>query len=124
MERQASRSRLPFHFHAGLRSEGITSQTNREWPTERAPLRLRRGEFLPGNGPRALPLSQKAALPGGFRADVGHAYPALGRALQAQGKADEALAAFRSAADNLGDALGQDHPDYLAARQLAGLANQ
>jgi eukaryotic-like serine/threonine-protein kinase len=73
---------------------------------------------------QALPLLQKAALPGKYSADVGHAYLAQGRALEAQGKNEEARAVFRLAADNLGDALGQDHPDYLAARQLGDKAPQ
>ena len=73
---------------------------------------------------RALPLLQKAALPGRYSADVGQAYLAEGRALQAQGKLDAAHAAFHSAAANLSDSLGNDHPDYLAARRLAGLSPQ
>ena len=72
----------------------------------------------------ALPLLQKAALPGRFSADVGEAYLAKGRALQGQGKSEEAHAAFRSAAANLEDALGPDHPDSRAARQLAGPSQQ
>jgi eukaryotic-like serine/threonine-protein kinase len=73
---------------------------------------------------RALPMLQKASLPGGFSADLGHAYLALGRALQAQGKADEAHAAFHSAAEHLENTLGQDHQESRTARQLAGLGPQ
>jgi tetratricopeptide (TPR) repeat protein len=73
---------------------------------------------------RGLPLLQKAALPGKASAEVGRAYLALGRAFQAQKKTEEAHAAFRSAAEQLGDAVGSDHPDSRAARQLAGSSLQ
>jgi Tetratricopeptide repeat len=53
--------------------------------------------------------------------DLGRAYLTLGRALQAQGKRDESRAALRSGAEHLQNALGPDHPDALAARQLAEL---
>jgi eukaryotic-like serine/threonine-protein kinase len=70
----------------------------------------------------ALPPLEKAALPGSLSADLGEAYLALGRALQAQGKPEEAHAAFRSAAQHLENTLGPDHPESRAARQLAGLS--
>jgi len=50
---------------------------------------------------------------------VGRAYLNLGRALQAQGKSEDARAAFRSAAQNLERALGPDHPDARTASQFA-----
>jgi len=50
---------------------------------------------------------------------VGRAYLNLGRALQAQGKSQDARAAFRSAAQNLERALGPDHPDARTASQFA-----
>jgi tetratricopeptide (TPR) repeat protein len=68
---------------------------------------------------RALGLLQAAALPGKLSSTLGHAYLTLGRALQSQGKRDEARAAFRSAVENLQDAVGPDHPDTRSARQLA-----
>lgn len=71
---------------------------------------------------RALQILQKAAIPGSSSAGVGHAYLIMGRALQAQGKADQARAAFRSAAENLEGALGPGHPDSRAARALAGVS--
>jgi len=43
----------------------------------------------------------------------------FGRALQAQGKRDEARAAFRSASEHLQTTLGPDHPNTHIARQLA-----
>lgn len=64
---------------------------------------------------RALNLLQNPANPGAFSMNVGRAYFALGRALQAQGKTDEADAAFRSAAEHLERTLGTDHPELRAA---------
>lgn len=68
---------------------------------------------------RALGLLQDAAQPGKLSSTLGRAYFTLGRALQAQGRRDEARAAFHSAAENLQDAVGLDHPDTRSARQLA-----
>jgi serine/threonine protein kinase len=62
---------------------------------------------------RALVLLKKSEGPG----ELGYAFYAMGRALQAQGKTEEARAAFRSAADNLRGTLGPDHPDTRSARQ-------
>jgi serine/threonine-protein kinase len=69
---------------------------------------------------RAISLLQKAAIPGSFSTDLGRAYLAEGRALEAQRKSEEARAAFRSAAENLEKGLGPDHPESRTARQLAG----
>jgi serine/threonine protein kinase/Tfp pilus assembly protein PilF len=69
---------------------------------------------------RALNILQKAAESGKFSSYLGHAYSALGLALQAQGK-PEAYAAFRVAAENLQTTLGPDHPDTRSAWQLAGI---
>ena len=54
-----------------------------------------------------------------FSSDMGDAYLARGRALQALGRPEEARAAFRSAAEHLQATLGPDHPDTQMARQLA-----
>jgi eukaryotic-like serine/threonine-protein kinase len=70
------------------------------------------------DGARAVSL-QSAAQPGTLSSKAGYAYLALGRALQAQGKNEEARAAFRSAAENLESTLGPDHSDTRAARQIA-----
>jgi tetratricopeptide (TPR) repeat protein len=51
--------------------------------------------------------------------NVGRAYLMLGRALQAQGKHADARAAFRSAAENLRNALGSDHADTRSAEEQA-----
>ncbi|HEU5180869.1 MAG TPA: serine/threonine-protein kinase [Candidatus Polarisedimenticolia bacterium] len=67
----------------------------------------------------ALASIQASIKPGTFSSHLGHAYLALGQALQTEGKHDLAVADFRSAAENLQDALGPDHPDTRSARQLA-----
>jgi tetratricopeptide (TPR) repeat protein len=70
---------------------------------------------------KAVAILQKAAEPRAFSSYLGHAYYSLGLALQAQGKAEEARAAFRSAAEHLQATLGPDHPDARSARVLADL---
>jgi len=67
----------------------------------------------------AVSLLQNASQPGTFSSNLGHAYLALGRALEAQGKDGEARAAFRSAAEHLRQSLGADHPESRTAEQLA-----
>ena len=62
--------------------------------------------------------------PGTYSGSVGHAYSALGRALQAQGKTREAHDALLSAVENLEDSVGPDHPDARQARQLAAATDQ
>jgi tetratricopeptide (TPR) repeat protein len=83
-----------------------------------------RADHAVADATRALNILQKAAEPGKSSSYLGHAYSALGRALQAQGKSEEADAAFRAAADNLQTTLGPDHSDTRSARQLAGLERQ
>jgi hypothetical protein len=61
---------------------------------------------------------QQSAQPGAFSSDLGRAYLALGRAIQAQGKRNEARTALRSAAEHLDSALGSKHPDTRIAKQL------
>ena len=73
---------------------------------------------------RAVSLLLAQNGPGTFSIHTGRAYLALGRALQAQGKSDEARAAFRSAAEQLEHAGGANHPLAHTARQLAGLESQ
>lgn len=69
---------------------------------------------------RALRILQEGAQPGQPSRIVGRTYLILARALAAQGKNDEARAAARSAVEHLPATVGPDHPDTLAARQLAG----
>lgn len=73
---------------------------------------------------RALSLAQAAAGAGTYSTNIGYAHLALGRALQALGKTDEARAAFRAAAENFEKSEGADHPDTRTAKQLTGLAAQ
>lgn len=68
---------------------------------------------------RALPMLQRASVPGDLSADVGDAYLALGRALQNQGRSEDARAAFHSAAEHLENTLGPSHHDARTARRLA-----
>jgi serine/threonine protein kinase len=68
---------------------------------------------------RALAQLKAAAQPGTFSSYIGGAYLNLARALQAQGKAAEARAAFRLATEQLEKTVGPDHPDTRTARQFA-----
>jgi serine/threonine-protein kinase len=68
---------------------------------------------------RALELLQSSTAAGTASSDLGAAYLARGRALQALSRPDEARAAFRSAAEQLETTLGADHPDTKIARRLA-----
>ncbi len=79
-----------------------------------------------GDGNRAasdatsvLNLLRGSIQSGEFSSTAGHAYLTLGRTLNSQGKREEARAAFLSATEHFKDALGPDHPDTRAARQLA-----
>jgi len=80
---------------------------------------LGRAEQAVSDAARALNILQAASEPGMPSGNLGKTYLALGRALQTLGRADEAHAAFLSAADHLQKTLGPNHPDTRAARQLA-----
>jgi tetratricopeptide (TPR) repeat protein len=82
-------------------------------------LEARRADLAAADASRALDLLWADNYPRTFSSVRGSAYLALGRALQAQGKREESHAAFRSAADNLQNTVGRDHPDTRSARQLA-----
>lgn len=69
---------------------------------------------------RSISLLKDSTESGTFSVNVGRAYMALGRALQAQWKVDEAQSAFRPAAEHLESALGHDNPESRAARRLTG----
>jgi eukaryotic-like serine/threonine-protein kinase len=73
---------------------------------------------------RALTQLQAASPPGAFSSTIGRAYLSLGRALRAQDKSDEARAALRSAAENLQNTVGPDHPETRSATQMAELETQ
>ena len=70
---------------------------------------------------RALALQGSSTQPDSFSSTRGYAYLALARALDAQGKHDEAQAKADLAAQNLEKCLGSDHPDTRSAVQLAAL---
>jgi eukaryotic-like serine/threonine-protein kinase len=82
--------------------------------------RLGREDEAVADAERALAEIKEVVEPGAASSQAGQAYLALGRALDAQGKRDEARTAFRSAAENLRDTVGPDHPDTLSAKHLAG----
>jgi len=64
-------------------------------------------------------LLQSAQQPGTFSCNLGRAYLAEGRALEAQSKYKEASAAFHSAAENLQNTLGSSHSETRTAQQFA-----
>jgi serine/threonine-protein kinase len=73
---------------------------------------------------RALALLQAAIQPGAFSSYIGGAYLKLATALQAEGKIDEARAAYRSAIEHLQPTVGPDHPDLRSAQlALASLSH-
>ncbi|MFZ0817948.1 MAG: serine/threonine-protein kinase, partial [Candidatus Sulfotelmatobacter sp.] len=83
-------------------------------------LTSRRFDQAVADSNRAVELVRSNAEPDSFSSTLGYAYLGLARGLDAQGKHDEARAAAVQAARNLSKSLGTDHPDTLAARQLAG----
>ena len=87
-------------------------------------LAARQPDQAAADATRALSQLQADAQSGTFSNKMGGAYLARARALQAQGKGEEARAAALSAAEHLQSTLGSDHPDARAARQLAGLDTQ
>lgn len=67
---------------------------------------------------RAVGLLEAVTPPGMFSCYSGRAYLAMGRALQAQGKLEDARDAFRSATLHFEKTLGPEHPESRAARRL------
>jgi tetratricopeptide (TPR) repeat protein len=76
--------------------------------TRRAEIRMQLKQFeeARADSARALTLAQKAAGPDMLTSTIGRAYLALGRALVAQGKLEEAHAAYASALQHLASSLG------------------
>lgn len=68
---------------------------------------------------KALGLLQSSTAAGTSSSDLGYAYMAQGRALQALRRPEEARASFRSAAEQFEATLGSGHPDKQIARRLA-----
>jgi hypothetical protein len=87
-------------------------------------LQLRHPVQAETDAARTLHLVQASLEPGTFSSVVGRAYLTLGRALQAQGKLEQARTAFRSAAQNLQNTAGPDHPDTRSAQQLSEALNR
>jgi serine/threonine protein kinase len=87
-------------------------------------LQLGRRNEATADAIRAVNQLQADAPPGTFSSYLGRAYLALARALDAQGKRDEARAAARSAAEQLQNALGPDHPETRAARRFSSDPSQ
>jgi len=87
-------------------------------------LQLGRPRDAENDAGRGLRLVLEAAPTGTFSSRIGRAYLVLARALDAQGKQEEARHAARSAAAHFQNALGPEQADTRAAQQLAGLGSQ
>ena len=87
-------------------------------------LQLGRPRDAENDAGRGLRLVLEAAPTGTFSSRIGRAYLVLARALDAQGKQEEARDAARSAAAHFQNALGPEQADTRAAQQLAGLGSQ
>ena len=72
-------------------------------------LLARRADRAAADAEKAVQLELQAAEPGGLSSNVGLAYLALGRALQAQGRTQDAQGALLSAARHLRPTLGERH---------------
>jgi serine/threonine-protein kinase len=82
-------------------------------------LQLHRADEAEADAARAVGILRQTIGPGAFSGHLGRAWLALGRARLAQGKREEAHAAFHSAAEQLEHAVGTDHLDTRAARELS-----
>jgi tetratricopeptide (TPR) repeat protein len=102
---------VPFGVHGDLQSS-LLSRSEIELDLGDVEAALRDAQ-------RALAILANETPPEILTMHMGAACVALGRALKAQGKCEEAQAAFRSAVKHLESALGPDHADTQAARQLA-----
>jgi len=80
----------------------------------------RRYEAARVDAARALTLQVEAIGPEVHSRWNGLAYLTLARALQAQGKLNEARVAYASALEHLGPTLGTDHPETREASEKAG----
>jgi serine/threonine-protein kinase len=81
-------------------------------------LQLNRFEAAVSDATRAVALELERTDPDARSCYVGRAYLALGRALSAQGKADDARSALTSALQHLEPTLGASHADTRSARRL------
>jgi eukaryotic-like serine/threonine-protein kinase len=108
---------------AGLKANGAGAFAFPGFLTRRSTIELAAGnmEQSVADANRALSLLLSKAEPGSFNNKIGYAYLALARALDAQGKHDEARTAAKSAFEHLEKSVGADHPETRSARQLAGI---
>ena len=82
-------------------------------------LELERWDRARTDAARAIDLYEKAVGPGALSNKVGRSYVALGRALQATGRLDEARKAYAKALEHLAPSQGDDHPGTREVRRLA-----
>jgi eukaryotic-like serine/threonine-protein kinase len=68
------------------------------------------GDQAIADASRAVRLLQEQAEPGTFSTQLARSYMALGDALKARGRLDEARHAYQSAAEHYENTLGPDHP--------------
>lgn len=89
--------------------------------TYRAGIELDAGQLPAAERDSRQALNQllAGAQPGDYSSSVGRAEMTLARALRAEGRVADAQSAARMAADQLGRALGPDHPETRAAQGLA-----
>jgi tetratricopeptide (TPR) repeat protein len=108
---------------AGLKARGEGAFAFPGFLTRRSAIELVAGspEQAVADANRALTLLVSKAQPGSFTNKIGFAYLAQARALDAQGKHDDARSAAKSALEHLEESLGPDHPETRSARHLAGL---
>jgi serine/threonine-protein kinase len=84
-----------------------------------AALALGKRDQAAADAGKAVGLLQSSTAAPASSSNLGRAYLAQGRALQALSRPEEARASFRSAAEQLEATLGSDHPDTQIARRLA-----
>jgi eukaryotic-like serine/threonine-protein kinase len=82
---------------------------------------LNRPDEAAADATRAIEMMATLGRKGTFASTRGFAYLALGRAREAQARHPEAIAAFRSAAEEFAHTLGADHVDTREAKRLAGM---
>jgi serine/threonine protein kinase len=106
---------------AGLTAHGEGTFAFPGFLLRRSAIELASGdlEHALADADRALSLQLAKAETGSFSNKLGSAYLARARALDAQGKREEAQAAAKLAFDNLQQSLGSNHPETRAAQQLA-----
>ena len=90
----------------------------------RAELNLAAGRFdeARADAERARAMEQQTAPSDEYSSSIGRSHLTTGRALQAQGRIEEARAAGAAALRQLEPTLGADHPKTRAARRLADTA--